>query len=199
MNGPNSLIHSVLMVEQLLSTGGGWQDTLGGLVGGLKLGFSDAQIIPLVTKVQHYDLSPETIKELNQRIVLTFSGKPRLAKNVLQNVLRRWASRTDEIVDSLTELVEGASKVIECLQSGDIERLAYLMSNYWELKKTMAGRRDSGVNPLSIQTVLDVLHGAKSIVGHTVCGAGGGGFIALVTTKHVTKQVFLRLFFIIKP
>jgi len=46
INGPTSLIHSVLMVEQLLTTGGGWQDNIGGIVGGLKLGSSDAHVLP---------------------------------------------------------------------------------------------------------------------------------------------------------
>ena len=36
------LIHAVLYVEQLLTTGGGWQDQVGGVYGGFNLGQSPA-------------------------------------------------------------------------------------------------------------------------------------------------------------
>ena len=172
-NGNGSLIHSVLMVEQLLSTGGGWQDNIGGLVGGLKLGRSDAYAFPLRTKVDRHSISPQTIDKLNRRLVLAFSGKPRLAKNVLQQVLRRWASRQPEIVQTVSQLVEGAPQAISFLESGDVDGLASVMSNYWDLKIQMAGR-ESGVQPDSIRDLLELLDAAGDIAGGTVCGAGGG-------------------------
>ncbi|EJK67806.1 hypothetical protein THAOC_11109 [Thalassiosira oceanica] len=172
-NGNGSLIHSVLMVEQLLSTGGGWQDNIGGLVGGLKLGRSDACAFPLHTNVNRCNIPPETIELLNRRLVLAFSGKPRLAKNVLDQVLRRWASRQPEIVQTVSQLVEGAPLAISFLESGDIDGLASVMSNYWNLKIQMAGQ-GSGVQPDSICDLLELLDAAGDIAGGTVCGAGGG-------------------------
>ena len=45
------MVHGVLVVEQLLTTGGGWQDQVGGLHPGLNLGTSAAspQVLVLVT------------------------------------------------------------------------------------------------------------------------------------------------------
>ena len=47
----SELVHGVLVVEQLLTTGGGWQDQVGGLHPGLNLGTSAAspQVLVLVT------------------------------------------------------------------------------------------------------------------------------------------------------
>ncbi|KAL3783649.1 LOW QUALITY PROTEIN: hypothetical protein ACHAW5_008746 [Stephanodiscus triporus] len=187
INGPNSLIHSVLMLEQLLTTGGGWQDNIGGIVGGLKLGSSDAHVLPLQTKVQHFSLPPQLIEELNQRLVLTFSGQPRLAKNILQQVLRRWATRSDEIMITVEGLVKGASEAIACLEAGDLDCLGRVMNQYWQLKMAMAGP-DSGAEPLCVRTLIDHLSSKGDIVGATLCGAGGGGFLAMLASKGLSSR-----------
>uniref|UniRef100_H2YTS9 Uncharacterized protein n=1 Tax=Ciona savignyi TaxID=51511 RepID=H2YTS9_CIOSA len=47
----DSIIHSVLLVEQMLTTGGGWQDQVGGCLGGIKIGRS-ANTLPLHVTVE---------------------------------------------------------------------------------------------------------------------------------------------------
>jgi len=172
-NGTNSLVHGVLMVEQLLTSGGGWQDQIGGLVGGLKLATSDMNILPLQTKTKQQKLSTETVNRLNERLILVDTGQPRLAKNILRNVLRRWARRSSDIVATVRELVSEASNAIDYATNGDLNGLGMCMSKYWDLKKTMAGE-SSGVEPENVNRVLQLLTSSKKIAGGTLCGAGGG-------------------------
>ena len=81
------LVHGVLVVEQLLTTGGGWQDQVGGLHPGLNLGSSESSHRVAVTT--HPSLvSQKFVDKINSRLLLLFTGKPRLAKNLLQNVIR---------------------------------------------------------------------------------------------------------------
>lgn len=175
------------MVEQLLTTGGGWQDNIGGIVGGLKLGTSDPHVIPLQTKVQRVHLPPYVIDDLNKRLLLCFSGQPRLAKNILQQVLLRWATRSDEIMDTVKGLVQGASEAITCLESGRINDLGRVMNQYWQLKMAMAGR-DSGAEPTCVRYLIDFLKSKRCIVGAALCGAGGGGFLALLASEGFSRQ-----------
>lgn len=177
-----NIVHSVLMLEQLLTTGGGWQDQIGGLVGGLKLGTAEVNVIPLQTRVKQFPLAPETKRELNERLVLVFTGKPRLAKNILQNVLRRWARRSNDILRTLEGLVKGAHDAIESLNGGDVDAIGTCMLEYWQHKKVMAGA-DSGVEPDSIKKLLAVLTENNIISGGTLCGAGGGGCLAMLAKK----------------
>ena len=81
------MVHGVLVVEQLLTTGGGWQDQVGGLHPGLNLGTSEARDQVQVT-TRPAQVSSHMIQQLDSRLILMFSGKPRLAKNLLQNVIR---------------------------------------------------------------------------------------------------------------
>ena len=187
VNHSNSLIHAVMMVEQLLTTGGGWQDQVGGLIGGLKLGSSDAHVLPLQTKVQRFDLPPPLIDELNKRLVLAFSGKPRLAKNILLGVLRRWVRRSEEIMHTVDGLAKGSSDAISCIQAGDLDGLGCLISQYWQYKIAMAGT-DSGVEPDAVHSMLELLSSSGDIVGGSLCGAGGGGFLAMLASKGKSSR-----------
>ena len=83
----SDLVHGVLVVEQLLTTGGGWQDQVGGLHPGLNLG-SSAPSHQVAVTVQPSQVSQHFVDKINSRLILLFTGKPRLAKNLLQNVIR---------------------------------------------------------------------------------------------------------------
>ena len=73
----------VLHLEQLLTTGGGWQDQVGGLIPGIKVGHSKAEL-PLQIDVKFINVSPETVQAFSDRLVLVYTGKTRLARNLLQ-------------------------------------------------------------------------------------------------------------------
>jgi fucokinase len=181
------LIQSVLCLEQLMSCGGGWQDQVGGLVGGAKFTCSEPNVIPVTTYVERISLDGCTTKELNDRLILVFTGKTRLAKNILQNVLRRWARRTDEITYTVSQLVEGAIAATKALQEGDVDTLAACLNRYWAQKKIMAGEQ-SGVEPGIVHLVLSELLSRKEIAGGSLCGAGGGGFMVLIASPGRTLQ-----------
>lgn len=86
-----SLIHAVLIIEQMLTTGGGWQDNVGGLLPGFKITRSQASL-PLKVEVETLKLPQATIDAVTQRLICVYSGKPRLAKNLLQVTKSHWYS-----------------------------------------------------------------------------------------------------------
>ena len=73
----------VLYLEQLLTTGGGWQDQIGGLKGGIYLGLSEAKL-PLYVEPVDLKISQQKIQDFNSRLMLIYTGKTRLARNLLQ-------------------------------------------------------------------------------------------------------------------
>ena len=87
----DSLIHAVMIVEQMLTTGGGWQDNAGGLVPGFKMTRSQASL-PLKVEVEPLNLSQATVDAVTKRLLCLFSGKPRLAKNLLQVIKQLFVS-----------------------------------------------------------------------------------------------------------
>lgn len=69
-----SVARTVLVLEQVMGTGGGWQDQIGGLYPGIKCTYSFPgqplllQVIPLVA-------SPQLVSELEQRLLVVFTGQ----------------------------------------------------------------------------------------------------------------------------
>ena len=81
---PHALsLSQVLYLEQLLTTGGGWQDQIGGLKGKVHLGLSDAKL-PLCVEAIDLKITPAKTEEFNNRWILIYTGKTRLARNLLQ-------------------------------------------------------------------------------------------------------------------
>jgi len=75
----------VLHCEQMLTTGGGWQDQVGGLSPGIKVGHSKAEI-PVKVDVTFLNVSEGTVRSFGEQLVLVYTGKTRLARNLLQVV-----------------------------------------------------------------------------------------------------------------
>ena len=79
-------VHSftqVLHLEQLLTTGGGWQDQCGGLYGGVKVSRS-YKGLPVKIYTEQLDLSQELFDKLERHLLLVYTGVTRLARNLLQ-------------------------------------------------------------------------------------------------------------------
>lgn len=178
------LNHMVLMLEQLLCTGGGWQDQAGGLIGGAKLCTSE-NTLPLQIKAESIPLDSSFVDTLNQRLLLVFTGQTRLAKNILQNVLRHWARRSKGVVETVEQLTTGAEKARDCLANQDLDGLSECLNAYWEQKKVMAAESSE---PPVVRAVLTKLLAQGLIQAGSLCGAGGGGFMILLLKEGQTSS-----------
>ena len=176
------LNHAVLMLEQLLTTGGGYQDQVHGIVQGVKTVRSNPNTFPLVMSVEKISITPETKDMLEERLILAFTGMTRFANNILQNVLRQWARRTPEIVETVRELVRDSEDARSALCEGDLEFLGSILNDCWKRKVAMAGH-ESGVEPVPIKFLISELQQRKAIAGASLCGAGGGGFMVMLAAE----------------
>jgi fucokinase len=171
-----SITHLVLKLEQMLTTGGGWQDQVGGLWPGVKVS-SCAASLPLQVHVLPFSPSSETSVKggvenlLNQHLFLVYTGKTRLAKNLLQRVLRQWALREHGVTQTVAALRSNAVKMSEALESCNIQAVGESLLAYWEQKKLMA----PGAEPSAVTHLMKLLQ--PHVFGLSLGGAGGGGFL----------------------
>lgn len=171
-----SLIHAVLHLEQMLTTGGGWQDQVGGLLPGLNIGRSEGQL-PLEVTATPIPISEETREKFDQHFVLVYTGKTRLARNLLQDVIRNWYGRLPQIVTNCQKLKENAEMCAKAFEEGDIKKVGDCMNTYWAQKKVMA----PGCEPLLVRRMMDAL--LPHVHGQALAGAGGGGFMYILTKE----------------
>ncbi len=175
------LFNQVLAVEQMLGTGGGWQDQIGGVVPGLKL-TTTAPGIPQQFHVEPLELSSETLQELEERMLLVYTGQQRVAKNILELVVADWLSRRTDLVTTLMQLREDACSMRDALVAGDVEMFGSLLTRYWEGKKVL---NTNTTNPAIDDLMERVI---KFCSGYGIAGAGGGGFLVLLA-RDISARV----------
>ncbi|XP_078688390.1 L-fucose kinase-like isoform X1 [Branchiostoma floridae x Branchiostoma belcheri] len=171
-----SLMHGVLYVEQLLTSGGGWQDQVGGLDPAVKIGRCRPEV-PVKVEVEHVPVSDEVLQAVNSRLVLVYTGKTRLARNLLQDVVRNWYARLPEVVANCDDLVTNAEECAKAFREGDLGTVGACMDRYWEQKKKMA----PGCEPVAVRKMMTALR--PHVYGQVLAGAGGGGFMCVLTKK----------------
>lgn len=177
----DDLYSYVLSMEQIMSTGGGWQDQVGGVTPGMKFITSKPGIKQNI-KVCHVELSEETKAELDERFVLIYTGQRRLARNLLRDVIGRYVGNEPDSLFALNEIQKTAALMRFELERGNVDEFAKLMDYHWELSRKV----DKG----SSNTLIDQIFSSidDMIDGRLVCGAGGGGFLQVILKKGVSKQ-----------
>ena len=85
-----------------MSTGGGWQDQVGGVTLGMKY-ITSMPGIAQQLKISHVEIPEETKRELDERFVLIYTGQRRLARNLLRDVEKRLSG---VFMDSMVRVAE---------------------------------------------------------------------------------------------
>jgi fucokinase len=187
------LIHSVLMLEQLLSSGGGWQDQAHGILPGIKTIRSLPPKIPLEIQIEELQIPATAMSAFEDRLLFAYTGKTRLAKNILQQVLRRWSRRATEVVTTVGGLVDAAERMRTAILNESWNDVGEYLHESFRLKCTMAGD-DSGAEPELVKLFVSKLMSGSIIQGAMLCGAGGGGFLLLLLAEDVDGQAVQSFF-----
>lgn len=171
----------VLAMEQIMSTGGGWQDQVGGATSGLKY-ISSMPGLKQEIKVTHVELPESARKELNERFVLIYTGQRRLARNLLRDVVGRYVGNEPDSLYALEEIQKTAALMRFELERGNVDGFAKLLDYHWELSKKV----DAGSSNTLIEQIFSSIE--EMIDGRLVCGAGGGGFLQVILKKGITRE-----------
>ena len=177
----NELYSRVLCMEQIMSTGGGWQDQVGGLTPGVKLVHTTPGIKQNI-QVDHIVIPKAAMKELQDRFVLIYTGQRRLARNLLREVVGGYIGSKESSLEVLYEIQKSALLMKFELEKGNIDAFAKLLDEHWELSKRLDGGCTNTCIEQIFMSVEDMLD-AKMI-----CGAGGGGFLQAILKKGYTKE-----------
>ena len=164
-----------------MSTGGGWQDQVGGITPGLKY-ITSMPGLEQKIKVTHVEIPEETKRELDERFVLIYTGQRRLARNLLRDVVGRYVGNEPDSLFALEEIQKTAALMRFELERGNVDGFAKLLDYHWELSKKV----DAGSSNTLIEQIFSSIE--DLIDGKLVCGAGGGGFLQVILKKGVSKQ-----------
>lgn len=159
-----------LALEQLLTTGGGWQDQAGGIHRGLKMIESSLGLMQrgLVRWLPQHLFSPSNA---NGMALLYYTGITRVAKGILREIVRGMFLNRPETMSRLDEIAAHARDAFDVLQRESWEGLCGVVKRSWELNCAL----DAGTNPPAVQDILNRV--SDWTAAAKLPGAGGGGYI----------------------
>ena len=169
----NEIGRRTLVLEQLLTTGGGWQDQFGGVLGGVKLlettrGFEQNPVVRWLPD------DVFTQPEYQSCHLLYYTGVTRTAKKILAEIVRRMFLNQHEQLLMLRAMKAHALDMYEAIQRNDFAEMGQLVRKTWKQNQLI----DSGTNPDAVRRITDLID--DLCLGYKLPGAGGGGYLYMV-------------------
>jgi D-glycero-alpha-D-manno-heptose-7-phosphate kinase len=133
-------------------------------------------------------ISSHTLYDLEEHLLLFFTGRSRSAGAVLADQKTRSEANDATMLDSLHATKALGLESKRALEAGDTRRFAALMHDHWRAKR----QRSPGISDAAIDRWYDVglEHGA---LGGKLVGAGGGGFLLFYARdKAALRQEMAR-------
>ena len=132
-------------------------------------------------------IASETLANLEDNLLLFFTGASRSAAEVLRDQDTRTRDNASEMLENLhhTKHLGHASR--DALLAGDLRKFAELMHVHWEHKK----KRSPGISSSRIDEMYELAR-AHGALGGKLIGAGGGGFLMLYTEDKTRLRAAMR-------
>lgn len=171
---------AIYLERELCQEAGGWQDQIAASYGGfnrINFGAGGYEVLPII-------ISPERKKQLNDNLMMFFTGFTRFSSEVQKvNASDKKANKKNKL-RKMYELVDEAEKILVD-KKRDLDDFGRLLDITWNLKR----QTGSAVSTNSIDSLYT--KGIKAgALGGKLLGAGGGGFLVFYVQPE--KQRFVR-------
>lgn len=137
-------------------------------------------------------ISSETLANVEDNLVLFYTGFTRSASQILQEQDQKSRQRDQSMTGNLDFVKSLGVESKNALEAGDLRRFAEIMHVHWEYKK----QRSDMMSNSMINDLYDLArkHGA---LGGKLIGAGGGGFLMFYTEdktrlRHAMREAGVR-------
>jgi len=164
----------VSAVEQMLGSGGGWQDQYGGLLPGAKL----IETRPGLAQEAAVRWAPDGFFDAaiqEGRMLLYYTGITRVAHNVLAEIVRNMFLNQANVLETIEAIAENGQQAFEAAQRQDWPGFVDVVRKSWALNQAL----DTGTNPPEVQALIERVRNHCAAL--KLAGAGGGGYLFLLT------------------
>lgn len=169
---------AIYLERVLCNEAGGWQDQIAAAYGGFnRINFNadGYEVLPII-------ISPERKKQLNNNLMMFFTGFTRFSSEVQKANAAGKQDKTAQLKEMLS-LVDEAEKVLTD-KTVDINEFGRLLDHTWKLKRqTGAAVSTDGIDGLYAKGM------AAGALGGKLLGAGGGGFLVFYVEPEYQVSV----------
>ncbi len=184
MRDKHTLATDAIHVEQeVLQEVVGAQDQVAAAYGGLnRINFGRDNSID----VNRILTSPSRVAELEQHLMLFFTGFSRIASEIAAEQIKITPSKKNELATML-QLVDEAESILTS-PNRPITEFGQLLHESWKIKRTLTQKISSATIDEIYQAGLDA-----GALGGKLLGAGGGGFMLFFVPPERRQAVRARL------
>ncbi|MCX7870166.1 MAG: hypothetical protein N2485_01115 [bacterium] len=167
------IIDTASFIEaKVLHTLTGKQDYIAAINGGINVIFFDKNQY-VIEKINQQEL----IKNLENHIVLAYSGFEHESGNLNWKVVKNVLDKELETINKLKKIQEISEDLYELISTNDIEKIGLLVKQEWNIRKTLTKEHTNTI----IENFLNEVD--KYAFGYKLCGAAGGGTIFIITNQ----------------
>jgi D-glycero-alpha-D-manno-heptose-7-phosphate kinase len=128
--------------------------------------------------VEPLQVSAETLANIEDNLVLFFTGVSRSASNILRDQDVRSKRGDEEMMNNLHFVKRLGYESKAALEAGDLRAFAEIMDSHWQHKK----KRSAGMTNGCINDYYELAMNNGALGGKLI-GAGGGGFLMFYTEE----------------
>lgn len=129
------------------------------------------------------ELPTATMHELEERLVMFFTGSSRTADELLDDQRKRTEAGDESMLAGLRRVEELGVSIRDALVAGEVTRFGELMHEHWVEKR----ERSPGMSNPDIDRWYEAGR-ANGAVGGKLTGAGGGGFLLFLADDPVALR-----------
>ena len=181
------LFHLTSCAEQIMTTGGGYQDAIGAIDTGFRLIHFTPGILPSIY-CEPIHITAKTKTELQKRVMFVYSGQTRVAKNLLSSIMENYVNNDISTIHTLKSIGDIAVEMKNNLIANDLNAFSKNMIKSFKLNTILNPHFSNS----SINTILDFFFNYSD--GYMLSGAGNGGFLTILLKENVIKNDIMHLF-----
>jgi D-glycero-alpha-D-manno-heptose-7-phosphate kinase len=132
-------------------------------------------------------LGDDTRRDLEENLLMFFTGFARSASNILKDQDTRTKSNDAAMIDNLHYVKDLGMRSKQALETGDLAGFGRLMHEHWANKR----KRSGGMSSSQIDTWYDLAM-ANGAIGGKLIGAGGGGYLIFYTEERARLRRAMR-------
>ena len=173
---------SIYIEQEVLEETVGSQDQTSAAYGGLnQITFAqngEITVLPLT-------ITKERAQDLNDHLMLFYTGIERTAENIAQSYVPEIESKSRQL-NLIFEMVDEGISILN--SSENLLRFGSLLDDAWKVKRSLSSQVTN--------TVIDQLYASAisaGAIGGKITGAGGGGFLLIFADPHFHEKIKEKL------
>ncbi len=165
------VLQAVFVAEQIMGTGGGWQDQAGGLFPGMKISTTQRGVRQ-IPQIRFLTLPCDLHTAISERMILIPTGQRHFGRFIVHDVADRYLSGEESSLHAFRNLLALNDAMLKSIENDDYTAFLSCINRHFDLLRQLSPM-------ITNKSIEDLASAFRRDLADAVCvcGAGGGGYL----------------------